>query len=224
MWRFIKTFIASIGYFLTTLLLLLSIFPLQETKSQPLDLGNILDCSPKVIDQNSRLVFEELPDEIKTLQNIKFTIDSITNLQNQLDSFGTYVATNSNTKLSYCVFEQEKRINLDAIEKYFNDKNSEYTFGSANSIIRRVNSLPLIKIENFDIKTPSLLAKTSSCTESVINSRLYIISNIRQDPINTVVMASIELNQIKNAQLYQQAARNLILSGHYLKSYFNCDD
>lgn len=225
MFRLIENLISFLGYLLSIVLIVFTIYPLQKINTTTVDLQTIYPkyCNVdnlKKYSQND--IFDDKKNPLDNDLNLNIPIDQIKNIINKINSVFTYAGRLAVLEIQTCILTNQ---DLDSIisdtKNFFKNKQNLFNINDTSEYLIGINQIPMLNIANIKIKGNSLIAISNLCHGSVINKELYLfIWNDLKDK-SEIILFKFKFQDIENLNLYQKSIQNIINSIHYIKQIIN---
>lgn len=230
MFRLVENLISFLGYLLSIVLIIFSVYPLQKINTTIIDLQTIY---PKYCNINNfkkytqNDIFDNEKDFIKNDLNLNIPIDQIKNIINKINSISTYTGKLAYLEIQTCLTNE----NLDTVtadaKNFFKNKQNLFNINDTSEYLIGINQMPMLNIANIKIKGDSLIAVSNLCHASIINKELYLFiwNDLKGNNLlnfkSEIILFKFKFEDIENLSLYQKSIQNIINSIHYIKQIIN---
>ncbi len=218
--RWLSNIFAVLGFVLAAFLVYSALYPISSVNQKKISLNTIIGCDEQIA-VSDVMSFSE--SELATVQNLgpSVPVQAVRDFTGSLDNLTQYMGTRPVIDVTYCTFNDK---GISEIEAYFKEHDKEYSYGSVDEMISKLNELPYLQISQINIQIPAFTARSTYCKSPIHKSEFYLFSEIPVGTSSTVVMFRISLEPDPEAPLEYKSAGNLVETGQFIKSQIYCNE
>jgi hypothetical protein len=218
--RWLSNILAVLGFIMAAFLVYSATYPISSVDQKKISLNTIIGCDEKIAVSDAVSLSES---ELGTVQDLgpSVPVQAVSDFTDSINNLTRYMGTRPVIDVTYCNLSNQR---MEEVQAYFADHNSDYSYGSVDEMVSKLNELPYLQISQINVQIPAFTARSTFCKTPIHKSEFYLFSEIPLGTGSTMVMFRISLEPDPEAPSEYTAAGNLVETGQFIKSQIYCNE
>lgn len=226
--NWLANIISIIGFILAGFITYFSFYPVRTDSPREILLSKVLDCQSNTLRfKNTDEINDDKVLELKNLMGSDLPIEIMKDATKQLSELAKNAGSSIELKIEYCPISSEKDTFVTKFRQEV-DKDSKYfVTGTLDDLKNEVNKLPFANLTGLSFEINTVYARSNFCNTSINRSSLYfftVTGSKTPVELNSAVLFSIQVIPDSNTSEQNTIIKNVLESGHYIKTRIYCNE